>query len=115
MTTSKTKGTNAKIKELKGIKPEKIDEKELSSLQSTIRTMDKLTDDVGRMEIQKFALLEATKKTQENIQDLRKAFLDKYGTDNVNIQTGEISYPNPEPTPPPVPELKIEESVETNS
>ena len=111
MVTTKTKGTNAKIKELKGIKPEKIDEKELSSLQSTIRTMDKLTDDVGRMEIQKYALLKAMETTQETIKDLRKAFLEKYGTDNINIQTGEIAYPAPEPTPEP----KLEENGEINS
>ena len=30
MATSKTKGTNAKIKELKGIKPEKITQEELT-------------------------------------------------------------------------------------
>ena len=96
MATTKTKGTNAKIKELTGIKPEKIDEKELNSLQSTIRTMDKLTDDIGRMEIQKYALLRAIEKTQTSIQDLRKSFLEKYNTDNVNIQTGEIAYPNEE-------------------
>ena len=109
------KGTNAKIKELKGIKPEKIDEKELSSLQSTIRTMDKLTDDVGRIEIQKYALLKAMETTQETIKDLRKAFLEKYGTDNVNIQTGEIAYPPPPPqTPDSMPELKLEENGETN-
>tara|TARA_R110000787_G_scaffold265961_1_gene372035 strand:+ start:217 stop:522 length:306 start_codon:yes stop_codon:yes gene_type:complete len=74
-------------------KPEKIDEKELMSLQSTIRTMDKLTDDVGRLEIQKYALLKAMDGVQSNIQDLRKSFQEKYNTDNINIQTGEISYP----------------------
>tara|TARA_R110002110_G_C13325910_1_gene706402 strand:+ start:844 stop:1149 length:306 start_codon:yes stop_codon:yes gene_type:complete len=74
-------------------KPEKIDEKELMSLQSTIRTMDKLTDDVGRLEIQKYALLKAMDGVQSSIQDLRKSFQEKYNTDNINIQTGEISYP----------------------
>ena len=93
MATSKTKGTNAKIKELKGIKPEKLDEKELNSLQSTIRTIDKLTDDVGRLEIQKYALLKAMEGVQGNIETMRKSFIEKYGTDNVNIQTGEIAYP----------------------
>jgi hypothetical protein len=90
---TKTKGTNAKIKELKGIKPEKLDEKELNNLQSTVRTIDKLTDDVGRLEIQKYSLLRAMEKIQDNINDMRKSFIKKYGTDNINIQTGEIAYP----------------------
>ena len=89
---AKTKGTNAKIKELKGIKPVKIDEKELSSLQSTIRTMDKLTDDVGRMEIQKYSLMKAMENVQNNIETIRQGFNSKYGTDNINIQDGTISY-----------------------
>ena len=90
---TKTKGTNAKIKELKGIKPEKIDQDELNNLQATIRTTDKLTDDVGRLELQKYALLKAMEKIQESISDIRKSFVEKYGTDNINIQTGEIAYP----------------------
>ena len=81
------------------LKPEKIKEDELNSLQATIRTMDKLTDDVGRMEVQKYALLKAMEKTQETIQDLRKTFMSEYGTDNINIQTGEISYPEEKPNP----------------
>ena len=32
MATTKTKGTNAKIKELKGIKPEKISEEQLKEV-----------------------------------------------------------------------------------
>ena len=90
---TKTKGTNAKIKELNGIKPEKIDQNELNNLQATIRTTDKLTDDVGRLELQKYALLKAMEGIQESISDIRKSFVKKYGTDNINIQTGEIAYP----------------------
>ena len=55
--------------------------------------MDKLTDDVGRLEIQKYSLLKAMDGVQRQIQDLRKSFQEKYNTDNINIQTGEISYP----------------------
>ena len=101
---TKTKGTNAKIKELKGVKPEKINKDELNNLQTVIRTTDKLTDDVGRLELQKYALLKAMETIQENISDIRKSFVEKYGTDNINIQTGEIAYP-----------AEQEENVEVNS
>jgi len=86
------KGTNAKIKELKGIKSEKITDSELEKLQSTVRTVDRLTIDIGRMEIQKYAVMKAMEKVQAEIEALRKDFLASYGTDNVNIQTGEIAY-----------------------
>jgi hypothetical protein len=74
-------------------KPEKIEDQELNDLQSTVRTMDKLADDIGRMEIQKYALMKALDSTQSRIGVLRTTFLEKYGTDNINIQTGEIGYP----------------------
>jgi len=93
------KGTNAKIKELKGIKPEKIEEQELIDLQTTIRTIDRLTADIGRMETQKYAMLTAMQKVQEEINEKRTEFMGKYGSDNINIQTGEIAYPEETPNP----------------
>ena len=30
---------------------------------------------------------------------MRGEFLEKYGTDNINIQTGEIAYPEENPNP----------------
>ena len=92
MATSKTKGTNAKIKELKGVKSEKITDEELNTLQATVRTIDRLTADIGRMEVQKYATMKAMEKVQGKIETLRADFLKSYGTDNVNIQTGEIAY-----------------------
>ena len=50
-------------------KAEKITEQELAKLQATIKTMDQLTGEVGVLEVR------------------------KYGTDNINIQEGTISYP----------------------
>ena len=88
------------------LKPNKLNEEELNELQATIRTMDKLTDDIGRLEIQKWAAIQAIQKTQDNIQKLRKDFTEKYGTDNINIQTGEIAPLNSEP--------KLEENGEVN-
>ena len=78
-------------------KPEKISEKELNGLQTTVRTIDRLTADLGRMESQKYALLKAMEGIQESISDIRKSFVKKYGTDNINIQTGEIAYPDETP------------------
>ena len=90
------KNTTKKIKELKVEKPEKITESELNTLQATVRTIDRLTADVGRIEIQKYAVMKAMEKVQGTIETLRTDFMKTYGTDNVNIQSGEIAY-TPEP------------------
>ena len=91
------KNTTKKIKELKIEKPEKITDAELNTLQATVRTIDRLTADVGRIEIQKYAVMKAMEKVQGTIETLRTDFMKAYGTDNVNIQSGEIAYaPEPE-------------------
>ena len=74
---------------------QKITQEELNKLQATIRTMDRLTADVGRIEVQKFALMEGMKKQQDEVNEHRANFMEKYGTDNINIQTGAIA-PAPE-------------------
>jgi hypothetical protein len=94
------KNTTKKIKELKIEKPEKITDAELNTLQATVRTIDRLTADVGRMEIQKHAMMKAMEKTQETIETMRTDFMKTYGTDNVNIQTGEIAYASETPETP---------------
>ena len=41
MATTKTKGTNSKIKELKGIKPEKITDEQLKKVQDTVNNLNR--------------------------------------------------------------------------
>ena len=80
-------------------KAEKISEQELAKLQATIKTIDTLTVDVGRMEVQKYGLMKAMEKVQQNIETIRQEFNDKYGTDNINIQDGTIGYETENPNP----------------
>ena len=75
------------------LKPEKITDQELNKLQSTIKTIDHITIDVGNLEIKKHALLVALERVQKDIEDMRGEFYKTYGTDNINIQDGTISYP----------------------
>ena len=88
-------------------KPEKIEAEDLKKLQMTVRTIDRLTADVGRMGTQKYALLVAMQDGQQTINKLRIEFKEKYGSDNINIQTGEIAYPEETPS--------SEENGEANS
>ena len=124
MTKAKTKGessTTAKIKELTGKNPENIDEQELATIQSMIKTIDQLTAEIGQIEVRKHALLKAMESVQTRVEGQRVKFQDKYGTDNINIQTGVIAYPpeedenqNQTPNPEENPTQNIQENGETD-
>ena len=68
-----------KKEEVLDLKPEKINEEELTRLQNTIRTMDRLTSDVGRLEMQKYTVMTSIEKVQGDIQGLRQEFMKTYG------------------------------------
>ena len=86
------KGTNTKIKELKGIKPENITEQQLAQLQAAIKTIDNLTADVGSIEVRKHSLLKAMESVHSRLEAQRVELQKEYGTDNINIQNGTINY-----------------------
>ena len=92
MATTKTKGTTAKIKELKTAKPEKISEQQLAELQSSIKTIENLTKDVGGMEVRKYSLMKAMESVHSRLEGIRVKLEKEYGTDNINIHTGEINH-----------------------
>ena len=69
------KNTSKKIKELKGVKPEKIKEQELATLQASVRTVDQLTAEVGTIEVRKHALMKAMESVQQRIEQIRVQFM----------------------------------------
>ena len=93
MATSKTKGTNAKIKELKGIKPEKITDEQLTKVQNTINNLNKSQLEIGTMELRKHDLLHGIAGMRDELTVLQKDFEKEYGTFDINIQDGTINYP----------------------
>ena len=97
-------------------KPEKLTENQLARLQSTIKTIDQLTQQVGEIEVRKYSLMKAMETVQERVQALRQEFIKEYGTDNINIQDGTISYPpeNPNPNPEENPTQTTQENGETD-
>ena len=88
-----TKGTNAKIKELKGIKPEKITDEQLVKVQEVINKMNRTQLEVGSMELKKHELLHGIAGLRETLQTLQKEFEKEYGTFDIDIQNGTINYP----------------------
>ena len=93
MATTKTKGTNSKIKELKGIKPEKITEDQLKRVQDTVNNINRSQLEVGSMEIQKHELMHKIAGSRDELTLLQGEFEKEYGTFDINIQDGIINYP----------------------
>ena len=93
MAKTKTKGTNAKIKELKGIKPEKITEDQLKKVQDVINEINRSQMEIGQMETKKHAIAHHITVLQETVGEIREEFEKEYGTADVNIQDGTINYP----------------------
>ena len=90
---------NANLKDFKSDveKPEKIEEQELAMIQSMIKTIEQLTNEVGQIEVRKHALMKAMENVQTRLEGQRATMQTKYGTDNINLQDGVINYPNPAP------------------
>ena len=93
MATSKTKGTNAKIKELKGIKPEKITDEQLKEVKSVINDINRGQLEIGTNETKKHNILHHISVLQEKLGEMQVEFEKEYGTADINIQNGTINYP----------------------
>ena len=93
MTTSKTKGTSAKIKELKGIKPEKITDEQLKKVQDTVNNINRSQLEIGMNEIKKHEMMHNIAGLRDGLTLLQSEFEKEYGTFDINIQDGTINYP----------------------
>ena len=92
MATSKTKGTSAKIKELKGIKPEKITKEQLDKVQDTVNSINRAQLEIGSIEIKKHEIMHGISGLRETLTTLQSEFEKEYGTFDINIQDGTINY-----------------------
>ena len=92
MATTKTKGTSKKIKELKGVKPEKVSKEELTKIQSLVNRINQLYSEVGRLENQKHNQLHALAGANDEMMLMQGELMKEYNTTDINIQTGEINY-----------------------
>ena len=88
-----TKGTNVKIKELKGIKPEKITEDQLKKVQETVNNLNRLQLEIGSIEVKKHEMMHQIAGLRDELTVLQGDFEKEYGTFDINIQDGMINYP----------------------
>ena len=87
------KGTNAKIKELKGIKPEKINDEELKKVQDSVNNINRAQLEIGAMELKKHEMMHHIAGLRDELTVLQSEFEKEYGTFDINIQDGTINYP----------------------
>jgi hypothetical protein len=92
MATSKVKGTSKKIKELKGIKPEKITGEQLEKVQDTVNNINRAQLEIGSMELRKHEMMHNIAGLRDQLTVLQKEFEKEYGTFDINIQDGTINY-----------------------
>ncbi len=86
------KNTSKKIKELKGIKPEKITDEQLEKVQKLISSVNKLQMEVGIMESRKHNALHNIAGINDQLTLLQSEFEKDYGTFDINIEDGTINY-----------------------
>ena len=87
------KGTNAKIKELKGIKPETITDEQLKKVQDSVNSLNRAQLEIGSMEIKKHEMMHQIAGLRDGLTVLQGEFEKEYGTFDINIQDGMINYP----------------------
>jgi len=92
MATTKVKGTSKKIKELKGIKPEKITDEQLEKVQDTVNNINRAQLEIGSMEVKKHELMHNIAGLRDELTILQTEFEKEYGTFDVNINDGTINY-----------------------
>ena len=93
MATTKVKGTSKKIKELKGIKPEKITDEQLKKVQDSVNNINRAQLEVGSMELKKHEMMHQIAGLRDELTLLQGEFEKDYGTFDINIQDGTINYP----------------------
>jgi len=92
MATTKVKGTSKKIKELKGVKPEKITDEQLKKVQDTVNGINRAQLEIGSMEVKKHELMHNIAGLRDQLTLLQSEFEKDYGTFDINIQDGAINY-----------------------
>lgn len=68
----------------------KLNEKELKSLQENVSKLNQVHIELGRLENQKHKILHQVNEIESMFDELQKELEEKYGKVNINIETGEF-------------------------
>jgi hypothetical protein len=70
----------------------KISNEHLNKMQGIINNLNRTQIDIGSIETQKHALMHHVMTIQEDLRVIQEDLKKEYGTDNINIHTGEINH-----------------------
>ena len=87
MAKRKTKTKTKKVE-----KPTKISNEHLNKMQEIINNLNRGQMEIGSIETRKHALLHHVTSFQDELTKMQKDLKEEYGTDNINIHTGEINH-----------------------
>ena len=86
------KNTSKKIKELRGVKPEKITAEQLDKVQNTVNSINRAQLEIGSIELKKHEMMHQIAGLRDELTLLQSEFEKEYGTFDINIQDGTINY-----------------------
>ena len=86
------KNTSKKIKELRGVKPEKITAEQLDKVQNTVNSINRAQLEIGSIELKKHEMMHQIAGLRDELTLLQGEFEKEYGTFDINIQDGTINY-----------------------
>jgi len=86
----------AKKEEVVDLKPTNITEEQLKAIQEIVAPINQAQMELGRMATQKHMILHEITRLQDSLKEKQVALEKEYGKVNINIQTGEIDYPEDE-------------------
>ena len=89
----KERSTSKKIKELTGIKPEKITDEQLKKVQTNVNSINRVQLEVGSIELKKHEMMHNIAGLKDELTLLQTEFEKEYNTADIDIQTGTINYP----------------------
>ena len=87
--------TKTKTKETEIIdfsKPEKISKEHLEEVQRVVNGINRAQLDIGQLEVKKHSALHFIAERNDELIIVRDKFEKEYGTANINLETGEITY-----------------------
>jgi len=89
-----------KKEEVIDLKPkvEKITDKQLKDIQDIINNINMSELEIGRVETRKHRILHSIAILNDKLTLMQSEFEKEYGTSDINIQTGEIKYPENDKT-----------------
>jgi hypothetical protein len=84
-----------KKEEVIDLKPkvEKITDEQLKDIQSIVNNINMSELEIGRIEVRKHRFLHNIAILNDKITLMQSEFEKEYGSSDINIQTGEIKYP----------------------